>query len=96
MAQLASGKKCQKIAPVCPKLGMMSEVWDKYGTLLNRSIQQDVTEVGPKNVRAGSNIAGKFFSKFKGTTSRQEHQTSFKVLTTIERNLLIELTKSCK
>jgi hypothetical protein len=31
MAQLASGKKCHKIAPVCPKLGLVSEVWEKYG-----------------------------------------------------------------
>ncbi len=32
MAQLASGKKCHKIALVCPKLWLVSEVWDKYGT----------------------------------------------------------------
>ncbi len=32
MPQLASGKKCSKIALVCPKLGLVSEVWKKYGT----------------------------------------------------------------
>jgi hypothetical protein len=31
MARLAPGKKCNKIAPVCPKLGLVSEVWEKYG-----------------------------------------------------------------
>ncbi len=33
---------------------------------------------------------------FKETTSREKHKTSFGVLTTIELNLQVELTKSCK
>jgi hypothetical protein len=37
MARLAPGKKCNKIAPVCPKLGLVSEVWEKYGTKIELS-----------------------------------------------------------
>ncbi len=33
---------------------------------------------------------------FKETPSREKHKTSFGVLTTIELNLQVELTKSCK
>jgi hypothetical protein len=33
---------------------------------------------------------------FKATPSRDKHKTSFGVLTTIELNLQVELTKSCK
>jgi hypothetical protein len=33
---------------------------------------------------------------FKETPSREKHKTSFDVLTTIELNLQVELTKSCK
>jgi hypothetical protein len=33
---------------------------------------------------------------FKETSSREKHKTSFGVLTTIELNLQVELTKSCK
>jgi hypothetical protein len=44
MAQLASGKKCHQIAPVCPKLGLVSEVWDKYST--------DVESLKNANVKA--------------------------------------------
>jgi hypothetical protein len=33
---------------------------------------------------------------FKETPSREKHKTSFGILTTIELNLQVELTKSCK
>jgi hypothetical protein len=33
------------------------------------------------------------FSKFKGSSSREEHKTDFSVLPTIELNLQVELTK---
>jgi hypothetical protein len=36
------------------------------------------------------------FFKFNGMPSGEEHKTGFSVLTTIELNILVEITKSCK
>jgi hypothetical protein len=36
------------------------------------------------------------FLNFNGTPSREEQKTGFSVFTTIELNLLAEVTKSCK
>jgi hypothetical protein len=41
MARLAPGKKCNKNAPVCPKLGLVSEVWEKYGSTYIQKLSID-------------------------------------------------------
>jgi hypothetical protein len=64
-----------------------------------KGVQGDVTgvESRQKKIRADKLYCRKdFFSKFKGTLSREKHKNCFTVLATIELNFLVKFTKSCK
>ncbi len=69
-----------------------------YKSYIKGIVQRDLTGVETRLKKSVllSYSVGKFFFNFKGTPSWEKHKTGFSVLTTIELNLLVEFTKSCK
>jgi hypothetical protein len=79
MAQLASGKKCHKIALVCLKLGLVSEVWDKYGTLqmIRKQPQISTGDQSLANKRSKQSAVPIAENSEKGATSIQQVRLTY-------------------